>query len=242
MNKKIEISKIVLKDSQKVNAKKVSELRESISKIGLLQPIGLNSNNELIFGRHRLEACKQLGWREIDFVRVSGQGETIDELASIDENLIRRELSHIQKAEMIARRKEIFDLLNINTSPSPVAEAKSRKGGRPRKKDEKFVEEITKLGISENYLKNSMLIAERLTPATKEAIVDTPLANNLLALVELSRFSAHKQKTLVPLILEGKIRDAHDVRRYGQTNAQAFQAFQHNPCYYEVIVFRPPNL
>jgi ParB-like chromosome segregation protein Spo0J len=42
-------------------------LAESIRSEGLLQPIGINENRELVFGEWRLRACRDvLGWTEID--------------------------------------------------------------------------------------------------------------------------------------------------------------------------------
>lgn len=44
----------------------IQTLANSIQEIGLLQPIVVNQNNELIAGQRRLEACgKILGWTEI---------------------------------------------------------------------------------------------------------------------------------------------------------------------------------
>ena len=47
----------------------LSKLKESIVSVGLLNPVIINSNNELLSGLRRLEACRQLGWNEIE-VRV----------------------------------------------------------------------------------------------------------------------------------------------------------------------------
>ena len=43
----------------------IKSMVESIEKYGLLQPIGINQNFELVFGERRLRACQQLGWTEI---------------------------------------------------------------------------------------------------------------------------------------------------------------------------------
>ena len=39
---------------------KVAELAASIAELGLLQPIGVRPDGTLVYGYHRLEACKQL--------------------------------------------------------------------------------------------------------------------------------------------------------------------------------------
>lgn len=49
----------------------VATLADSIKKQGLLQPIGVNENNELVFGERRLRAFQSLGWSRIPVRRVS---------------------------------------------------------------------------------------------------------------------------------------------------------------------------
>jgi ParB family transcriptional regulator, chromosome partitioning protein len=43
----------------------IDTLARSIAEIGLLHPVVINQNNELIAGARRLQACKSLGWNEI---------------------------------------------------------------------------------------------------------------------------------------------------------------------------------
>ena len=62
----MDICEIIVKEGRRaINADKVAELAASIQELGLLSPIIVNSNGELIAGAHRLEACKQLGWDDI---------------------------------------------------------------------------------------------------------------------------------------------------------------------------------
>jgi hypothetical protein len=55
-----------------LDSAKVAELAASIAELGLLQPIGIRPDGTLVYGYHRLEACKQLGWTEIPAVVVDG--------------------------------------------------------------------------------------------------------------------------------------------------------------------------
>src|SRR4249920_1005230 len=43
----------------------IKPLAQSIKEIGLLHPVVINENDELIAGARRLEACKLLGYEEI---------------------------------------------------------------------------------------------------------------------------------------------------------------------------------
>jgi ParB family chromosome partitioning protein len=94
---------------RKLDPKLVDTLAESMREQGQLQPIYLRNRRgryELISGRHRLEAAKKLNMRiraEINF------NLNYDDmlLAEIDENLIRGELDALERAEHMAKRKEL---------------------------------------------------------------------------------------------------------------------------------------
>ena len=88
----------------------IDSLAQSIKQIGLLNPITIQPDGRLIAGYHRFEACKSLGWTEID-ATVCDLGTLESELAEIDENLIRSELHWIDRDKQLARRKVIYETL-----------------------------------------------------------------------------------------------------------------------------------
>ena len=99
-------------------------LRESIASAGLLQPLVLDPSLTLVCGLHRLEACRQLGWTEVPVIieRIDGPQA---ELAEIDENLCRRELSVLHRAAPIAHPKPLWPALEsggpaLPTPPPPT--------------------------------------------------------------------------------------------------------------------------
>ncbi|WP_366249215.1 ParB N-terminal domain-containing protein [Devosia sp. 66-14] len=69
---------------------------------------------EVIAGVHRLEACKSLGLVEIP-ADVVGDDDLHAELAMIDENLCRAELTPSDRARQTARRAEIYRELHPET-------------------------------------------------------------------------------------------------------------------------------
>ncbi|MBN1153383.1 ParB N-terminal domain-containing protein [candidate division KSB1 bacterium] len=83
----------------------VTELKESIQAVGLLNPIIINSNNELLSGLRRLEACRQLGWTEIE-VRIVETDS--DELKNLDleyhENIGRLDFNDEDEEIYLTRR------------------------------------------------------------------------------------------------------------------------------------------
>ena len=93
----------------------IDALAKSIGEIGLLHPIVVNENNELIAGVRRLEACKKLGWTDIP-VHIVNLAEI--RKGQIDENVVRKDfvaseiaaiyeaLAPEEKAEAEERQKQ----------------------------------------------------------------------------------------------------------------------------------------
>ena len=92
----------------------VQELAKSIEEIGLLNPITVTANNTLIAGRHRLEAAKLLGWTEIECTVCEVSG-LLAELAEIDENMVRTNLSPIEFGDLLLKRKQIYETVHPET-------------------------------------------------------------------------------------------------------------------------------
>jgi 16S rRNA G966 N2-methylase RsmD len=71
LSEKIPIDSITVTNRTRKDFGDIRSLAESISAVGLLQPIVINENNELIDGQRRIKAYIQLGIKEIPFYRVS---------------------------------------------------------------------------------------------------------------------------------------------------------------------------
>jgi N6-adenosine-specific RNA methylase IME4 len=97
----------------------VAELAASMRERGLLHPIVLRAQDGsgywLVAGRHRLEAAKSLGWKAIMANVVTGFDAVAAELAEIDENLIRADLTPAERADHQARRKKLYEQLHPET-------------------------------------------------------------------------------------------------------------------------------
>ena len=92
----------------------ITQLIESIKEIGLINPITIGADNNLIAGAHRIEAFKALGKEEIPAIVINETGLKA-RLIEIDENLIRNELSPIEYADQLAERQEIYEGLYPDT-------------------------------------------------------------------------------------------------------------------------------
>lgn len=116
------IGKIYARDdvfSRPLDSKKVDDIATSIKEIGLINPICVKQSArqgswEVIAGNHRLSACAKLGIETIA-CQIMGGDDLHTELATIDENLCRGELSAAEEAAAISRRKSIYEELYPET-------------------------------------------------------------------------------------------------------------------------------
>lgn len=93
-------------------------LSESIDDVGLINPIRVRLVGdvyEVTAGSHRLQACDLLRWPAIPCIIVDDD-DLHAELAMIDENLCRAELTPIDRAKQTARRKAIYLELHPQTA------------------------------------------------------------------------------------------------------------------------------
>jgi hypothetical protein len=100
-----------------LNDESLAGLADSIAEIGLINAIRVRHHGEgyqVVAGHHRFAACDLLGWPEID-ATVVDDDDLHAELAMIDENLCRAELSPSDRAKQTARRKAIYIELHPGT-------------------------------------------------------------------------------------------------------------------------------
>ena len=83
--KDIKIKKRVRKDLGDLEM-----LKDSLKRFGLMNPITINSQNELVAGHRRLEAAKALGWISIDAVQVDTKDKLLLLELELEENVQRK--------------------------------------------------------------------------------------------------------------------------------------------------------
>lgn len=118
----VAIGRITVADRNRHDLGDIQSLADSISRIGLLHPIGVTEDYRLIFGQRRLAACAALGMTEIRASIVSNLSEAGDLLiAERDENTCRKEML---PSELVALGKA------IETLERPKALARMSDGGK----------------------------------------------------------------------------------------------------------------
>lgn len=169
-----------------VKEQKVAELMESIKANGLLNPITLDQKLNLIAGLHRLTACTLLGRDRIECNIITCEDPEHARLAEIDENLIRRELDALERAELWSEREQI--LTNMGLRARPGDNQYTQKGNKTISPSVKTTLELAQeVGYNQRTFQQGKQIAKSIAPEVKEAIKGTELAKSTTALLKVAR-------------------------------------------------------
>ena len=146
------------------------ELKKSVAERGLLEPIVVNENDEVIEGHQRLLAWISLGKKEPPTIRrVNTGGDLAKEIAlSVEYNARRRHLVKSELALIVAQafkkieeltQKQVFAAKTINTSNSETD-----------LKKEPLIKVAEKVGISLPTLSKAKQVVEKGTPEVQRAV------------------------------------------------------------------------
>jgi ParB family chromosome partitioning protein len=181
----------------------VEQLAQSIEEVGLLNAITVTESHVLIAGRNRLEACRSLGWEEVE-VNVVALDKIRAELAEIDENIVRNELTALERSEQMKRGKEIYEALHPETKKGGDR-GNQYTGGKDRLSETISFSHDTsaKTGLTARSIQQDVQIATGITEDVKRDIADTPIADSKTDLLKLSRHEPSAQRQIAKAVREG---------------------------------------
>jgi len=164
-------------DARAIDLASVDALADSIGAVGLINPIRVRASNgrwEVIAGSHRLAACRKLGLVEIESIIVDDD-DLHAELAMIDENLCRAELSPADRARQTFRRKEIYEELNGKAKAIGAAAANAVMGNDANANlADAFSSETAKLtGLSQRSVQRDAQRGQAIVPSVLQFITGT---------------------------------------------------------------------
>lgn len=218
----IPIDAIQVRDGRReLDASHVRELAGSIRELGLLNPVTIDQDNVLIAGLHRLEAARILGWTEIECT-VSRLEGLQAELAEIDENIVRSDLSVLEYGEMLLRRKEIYEQIHPEVKHGGDRKSKEIKAKKIRLDSAKsFVQDTAqKLNVVPRTVELQIQTAKNLTPEAKKIIRESNTKITKKAALHLSRLEPEQQKEIAARLAAGEI---HSIDK-DKTNKQVKSA------------------
>jgi ParB-like chromosome segregation protein Spo0J len=194
----MEINSITVKAGRRaIDSAKVRELANSMSEIGLINPITVTRDRVLITGAHRLEAAKLLGWTDIQATEVE-LDELLEQLHEIDENLKRNELHYLDRGNAIKRRDELLTEAGLMSKRGDNRFTDRCAESAHLKTKQDVADEI---GISRRVLFEEKQIATNILPEVQEAIkaADLPKTDAL----KIARLEPEAQKQVAEKLNSG---------------------------------------
>ena len=209
----IPISQIKVSEGRReADQEAVQELMDSISRVGLLNPITVDQEYTLIAGLHRLQAAKLLGWSEIECTVSSLEG-LLAELAEVDENVVRKGLSAVEYSDLLLRRKEIYEMLHPEIKHGGDRKSEKIKIAKCNLDLAKpFIQDTAeKLGVHPTTVARQIQTAKNLTTEAKDIIRDTGTKITKKDALKLSRLAPEQQKDAASRLAAG---DIHSMDEY----------------------------
>jgi len=211
MIQEIKISDIAVPQRlRNIDADWVKVLAASIAANGLQQPVTVRRREGrllLVVGEHRLEACRSLGW---SVIAADDLGEVDDDTArilEIDENLVRRDLSALDRAVFLAERQAVWLRLYPETAEH-VAGGKGKAAaanfaaayiGMPS-----FAEAVAeKTDLKPRSIRGYIALARALDPQAREQLGRSGIADNASALKRIAALGGSQQRQVAALIAGG---------------------------------------
>lgn len=196
----------------------VSKLKKSIETVGLIHPLVINDKNELISGGRRYTALKELGFSEIPVILVE-KTALEQELISIDENLVRKDLTNIEFEKSLSRGKEIYEMLYPNATKfveEDLATPEQNEIQFDTPNDQRSFIDLTaeKTGLSKKVIKSAIERDEKASDLVKELRSHGEL--NASQTNELIKLSKDEQQQVADLVKDKSAKEVKELVKNAQ--------------------------
>ena len=209
----VKLSDIVVKSEYLRVDTDITKLKASLESVGILNPVVINKNNELLAGARRFTAAGELGWSEIPVTRVD-KGELLEELISIDENLVRLDLNRMEYENALRRAKEIYEKLNPEAVGDDLKlsddELEELEASLKDEKKQSFVSMTAeKTGLSKTSIRSAIKRDANSSNTVKEMRKHGELSASQTN--ELVRLEPEEQDRLIPHIQHRPVREIKEI-------------------------------
>ena len=128
-------------------------------------------------------------------------------MAEIDENIVRRDLSTIEKGNQLLRRKEIYESLRPEGRHGGDRKSEKIKCAKCVLDSEpSFVQDTAeKMGISQSTVRRQIQAARDMIPEAKRLIQDSGAEISQKGALKLSRLEAERQEEVAAMLASGEI-------------------------------------
>ncbi len=190
----------------------VDTLKTSIENVGLINPLTINKENELLAGARRYTALKELGITEIP-VHIVDRQTLEQELISIDENLVRKPLDKLEFEKCLNRGREIFEELHptatkieVDKIATTTEEKKLEKAQEEQDQDSFAAITAAKTGLSKSVIKGAIkrdaLASEHVKKARRLGSLNASQTN------EIIKLDKDIQDKVLPMIADKTVKEA----------------------------------
>lgn len=128
----VDVDRVVIRERLREDFGNIQELANSISKYGLLHPIIVDDQLNLIAGERRLRAVQSLGWEQIEVKQRNDLSDHEKRMAELEENLRRKDLTEYEKSKNLVELAEVAKQQAREEFCPPGGQNKSQVNGRPK--------------------------------------------------------------------------------------------------------------
>ena len=212
-----------------VDAAAVASLAESISTIGLQSPIVVKKHPDdpglllLVAGAHRLEAVRSLGWQQIEALVVEGSDNEM-RLIEVAENLIRKDLTALDRARFLSEHKRLCARLGQITprgGDRKSADYSRQRASRPDPTPSWVDETAQQVGLSPQSIHRAIRIADGIPDDLASALAETPIAHRESDLFRLAQMPAAAKKRALRQLLKPDVPNTTLAALMGKPNRVA---------------------
>lgn len=194
----------------------VEALKKSIERVGLIHPVTVNEDGELLAGARRFQAVSELGWETIP-VQVVDRALLEQELISIDENLVRAPIKGIELERCLNRGREIYEALHPTVTrvevtteePKGAEERLQKKEAEEADQDSFAAVTAEKTGLSKSVIKSAIkrdaLAADAVKRARSEGGLNATQTN------EIIKLQKDVQEEILPLVADKTVKDVRRI-------------------------------
>lgn len=193
----------------------IESLAASIKSIGLIHPLSINQDNQLLAGGRRYSALKSLGMNKVPVVIVE-HDDLKQELVSIDENISRKPLNKLELENALNRGREIYESLNPEANKVEIQITDDKKRDQDDDDETSFAA-ITaeKTGLSKNVIRSAIQRDALSHSKVKKARSLGEL--NASQVNEVIKLSKKDQEKLLPHIQDKTVKDIRKIVSQART-------------------------
>ncbi|WP_306533686.1 DNA methyltransferase [Geobacter sp.] len=212
----IEISNIIIGEKHR-SVGDIDSLCRSIEKVGLINPIVVTPDMKLVAGARRIASFLRLERNTIPAI-IKEYSELQEQIARIDDNLERSELSMLHKVKALAEQQMLYELLY----PESTKKAKAKANLQAKKELESEINSVPMIpaftakvsdviGKGQKTIQNMIAAGKGLPDEISEKLVGLPIENNLGDLRQLAKM---KDSYKLPCVEMLKNRVISSIKEY----------------------------